>query len=36
MVHFHFNKLESGVSITKKIINHQMIIQIDRAGKSFN
>jgi hypothetical protein len=27
-----FNKSEIGVSITKKIINHQRIFQIDHAG----
>jgi hypothetical protein len=39
MCKFHldpfFNKSEIGVSIAKKIINHQMIFQIDCAEKKF-
>jgi hypothetical protein len=35
LYHF-FNKSEIGASITKKIINHQIIFQIDRAEKSSN
>jgi hypothetical protein len=31
-----FNKLKIGVSITKKIINHRMMFQIDRAENDFN